>query len=46
MRTDGSPKRGSHEELLAKNGIYAKIYRTQFKEQEELIEAQTLQRRS
>ncbi len=37
---------GSHEELLAKNGIYAKIYRTQFKEQEELIEAQTLQRRS
>jgi len=37
---------GSHEELLAKDGIYAKIYRTQFKEQEELLEAQAVQRRS
>jgi len=37
---------GSHGELLAKNGIYAKIYRTQFKEQEELLEAQAVQRRS
>jgi ATP-binding cassette subfamily B multidrug efflux pump len=36
---------GSHEELLAKDGIYAKIYRTQFKEQEELLEAQVTQRR-
>jgi len=36
---------GSHEELLAKNGIYAKIYRTQFKEQEELLAAQAVQRR-
>jgi len=37
---------GTHEELLAKNGIYAKIYRTQFKEQEELLEAQPIQQRS
>jgi len=37
---------GTHEELLEKNGIYAKIYRTQFKEQEELLEAQAIQRRS
>jgi len=37
---------GSHEELLAEDGIYAKIYRTQFKEQEELLEAQAVQRRS
>jgi len=37
---------GSHEELLARDGIYAKIYRTQFKEQEELLEAQVIQRRS
>jgi len=37
---------GSHEELLAKDGIYAKIYRTQFKEQEELLEAKAVQRRS
>lgn len=37
---------GSHEELLAKDGIYAKIYRTQFKEQEDILEAQAVQRRS
>jgi len=37
---------GNHEELLAKDGIYAKIYRTQFKEQEELLEAKAVQRRS
>jgi len=37
---------GSHEELLAGDGIYAKIYRTQFKEQEELLEAKVIQRRS
>ena len=37
---------GSHEELLARDGIYAKIYRTQFKEQEELLEAQVSPRRS
>jgi ATP-binding cassette subfamily B protein len=37
---------GSHEELLAKDGIYAKIYRTQFKEQEDILETQAVQRRS
>ncbi|MCJ7505362.1 ABC transporter ATP-binding protein/permease [Candidatus Bathyarchaeota archaeon] len=37
---------GSHEELLAKDGIYAKIYRTQFKEQEDILEAQAVQRRT
>jgi len=37
---------GSHEELLAKDRIYAKIYRTQFKEQEDILEAQAVQRRS
>lgn len=37
---------GNHEELLAKDGIYAKIYRTQFKEQEELLEAKAVQRGS
>lgn len=37
---------GSHEHLLAEDGIYAKIYRTQFKEQDELLEAQAIQRRS
>lgn len=37
---------GNHEELLARDGIYAKIYRTQFKEQEELLEVEAVQRRS
>ena len=29
---EGIKERGSHEELLAKNGVYAGLYRYQFRE--------------